>query len=337
VRLNKKRFKRIFIKSLKIGAGSGTAIALAHFLGLRYEVFAGTIALLTILTTRMETLKLSLYRILTFFVTVFVCFLVHNHLGGGWIEYGVFLLIIVFFCEALGLQGTISVNAVLGVHLFTESDFSREFIVNEFILLLIGIAIAIVLSFFNNNRNSKKEILSHMKYVEDSLQAILGHLVSYLRHEPLEHSVWADINDLEDKIKEFIQDACEYNDNSFSSNPKYYINYFEMRLLQIDVLHSLHYEMKRMCTMPKQAEVVADFMDFMNESIGKMHALDLQLERLEKVLAHMKQENLPETRDEFENRAVLYHVLMELEDFLQIKKRFVDELSENQKNETFIR
>ena len=337
MRINKKNLKRMFVKSLKIGLGSGIAIAFAHFLGLKYEVFAGTIALLTILTTRKETLKLSLYRILTFFVTIFVCFLVHNHLGGGWIEYGVFLLLIVFFCEIMGFQGTISVNAVLGVHLFTESDFSLDFIVNEFILLLIGILIAVVLSFMNNNRSNKKEILSDMKYVEDNLQVILGRLSSYLRNEPLDHSVWSDVIGLEDKIKDFIQEACEYNDNSFSSNPQYYVDYFEMRLLQVDVLHSLHYEMKRMRVMPVQAEIVADFMDFMTECIGKMNALDLQMERLEEVLSRMKQEKLPESRDEFENRAVLYHVLMEMEDFLHIKKRFVDGLSEKQRNETFIR
>ena len=111
----------------------------------------------------------------------------------------------------------------------------------------------------------------------------------------------------------------------------------EMRLLQIDELHSLHYEMKKMQSMPKQAEVVAEFMDFVTESIGKMHALDMQLERLYAILEQMKQEKLPQSREEFESRAILYHVLMDLEDFLLIKKRFVDNLDEKHRNETFIK
>lgn len=37
----------------------------------------------------------------------------------------------------------------------------------------------------------------------------------------------------------------------------------------------------------------------------------------------MKKEPLPVTREEFESRALLYHILMDLEEFLIEKKRFV--------------
>ncbi len=334
---DKKRLKRICIKSLKIGFGSCLAIAIAHFFNLKYEISAGTIALLTILTTKWETIRLSAYRIVMFFVTVLVGWLVHNFIGGGWPEYGICLLIIVFICEITGWTSTLSVNSVIGAHFFTEGDFSPEFIINEFILLLIGISIAIILSFFSSNRSYKKMILKHMEYVENTMHDILSHIASYLRNEPMPGSVWADINQLEDKIKEFIQDASEYNDNSFSDNPKYYMEYFEMRLLQIDELHSLHYEMRRMRSMPVLAEVVAEFLDFMAGCIGKMEMLDVQLDNLHEILSHLKKEAPPATTEEFESRAILYHVLMDIEDFLLIKKRFVDNLELKHRNETFIK
>lgn len=334
---DKKRFKRICSKSLKIAIGSGLAIVLANLLHLKYDIFAGTITLLTILTTKWETIRLSLYRIVTFLFSVVVCFLVFNHLGGGWLEYGFFVLIMVLFCEILGLGATLSVNAVIGAHFFTEADFSLQFILNEFLLLLIGIAIAIVLSLYSNNRGTQKRVLRDMQYVEENLKGILIHMADYLRKEPLKHSVWDDINDLEAKIKNYIEDAYEYNNNSFSKHPEYYIAYFEMRLLQIDELHSLHYEMRKMQSMPEQAEIVAGFMDLVSESIGKMQVLDLQLNELYHILEHMKKQELPKTREEFESRAILYHVLMDMEDFLLIKKRFVEELAEEYKGETFIK
>ena len=334
---DKKRLKRICIKSLKIGFGSCIAIAIAHFFNLKYEISAGTIALLTILTTKWETIRLSAYRIIMFFVTVLVGWLVHNFIGGGWPEYGICLLIIVFICEITGLTATLSVNSVIGAHFFTEGDFSPKFIINEFILLLIGISIAIVLSFFSSNRSYKKMIIKHMEHVENTMHDILSHIASYLRNETMPGSVWADINQLEDKIKEFIQDASEYNNNSFSDNPKYYMEYFEMRLLQIDELHSLHYEMRRMRSMPVLAEVVAEFLDFMAECIGKMEMLDVQLDNLHEILSHLKKEAPPATTEEFESRAILYHVLMDIEDFLLIKKRFVDNLELKHRNETFIK
>jgi len=180
---DKKRIKRICSKSVKIAVGSGLAIMLANLLNLKYDIFAGTITLLTILTTRWETIRLSLYRVVTFLFSVVVCFLVFNHLGGGWLEYGIFVLIMVLFCEALGWGATISVNAVVGAHFFTEADFSLSFIVNEFLLLLIGIVIAVVLSFFSNNRGTQKRVLQDMQYVEEQLKGILAHMADYLRKE----------------------------------------------------------------------------------------------------------------------------------------------------------
>ena len=41
----------------------------------------------------------------------------------------------------------------------------------------------------------------------------------------------------------------------------------------------------------------------------------------------MREQPLPELREEFENRAVLFQILLELEQFLEIKKKFVEELS----------
>jgi len=335
--MDKKKLKRICQKSLKIGIGSGLAIILAHFLGLKYEIFAGTIALLTILTTKWETIKLSLFRVVTFWFSTLACFLIFNHIGGGWIEYGVFVLIMVFFCEIMNWSATISVNAVIGAHYFTEGNFSFEFIANEFLLLLIGIGIAIVLSLYSNNKGTRRRVMNDMQYVEGQIKEILNHMASYLRNKPLKNSVWDDINKLEKKIKEYIEDAYEYNNNSFSKHPEYYIDYFEMRLLQIDELHSLHYEMRKMRSMPEQAEIVAEFIDYVIECIGKMHALDMQLERLYDLLEETKQHKLPDSRDEFESQAILYHVLMDLEDFILIKKRFVDELDEKHHNETFVK
>ena len=42
----------------------------------------------------------------------------------------------------------------------------------------------------------------------------------------------------------------------------------------------------------------------------------------------MTQDELPMTREECEGRALLYHILMDLEEFLVYKKRFVNGLDE---------
>ena len=80
--------------------------------------------------------------------------------------------------------------------------------------------------------------------------------------------------------------------------------------------------------MPKQALVIADYMMYMADYIVEMNIPDQQIKKLEEISEKMKTEELPKTREEFEGRALLYHILMDLEEFLVYKKRFVNELDE---------
>ena len=332
-----KKGRQISAKALKIGIGSCIAILLAEFCGLQNAVSAGTIALLTILSTRWDTYRLAYTRILSFFVTVFICYLAF-HLGSGWIQYGLAVIALVIFCEVIGWGTTLSVNAVIGAHFFNSNDFSLEFIRNEFMLLLFGIGVAIVLSLFTDNKGSKRAIVHHMHYVERQMKIILGELAAYLNDQKMDHSVWDDVANLEEEIKDFIAEACKYRDNSVrGKRPEHYCDYFEMRLQQIAILRSLHQEMKRIRSMTEQGKRAAEYFLFMQERVDKAHSLDEQFDKLNSMLEEMKAGPLPISREEFESRAILYHVLLDLEDYILIKKRFVSELSEHEYEEIFVR
>ena len=104
-----------------------------------------------------------------------------------------------------------------------------------------------------------------------------------------------------------------------------------MRLNQCQVLHNLHYEMKKMRTMPKQAKIIAEYMIYLMDYVVELNVPASQIEKLNEIFLCMKQEQLPTTRDEFESRALLYHILMDLEEFLVFKQRFVNALNEKQR------
>ena len=56
-----------------------------------------------------------------------------------------------------------------------------------------------------------------------------------------------------------------------------------------------------------------------------------KIKYLEVMVEDMQNQPLPVTRDEFETRAILYHILTELEAFLVHKKRFVNALDDKQR------
>lgn len=332
----KRKLEKTLLLSFKIAVGSAAAIYIAEALHLEYAVSAGTVTLLSVLGTKWETVRVSGVRIITFFITSLLAMMLIPWMHSEWIAFGIVIFIVTLLSVIMGWKASLSVNGVIAAHFMMKMDFSLAFIYNEFMLVLIGVVIALVLNLFHLNENRKKDLIADMRYTENTLQGILREMAGYLRGEqlkPLNISVWEEICALEEKLKEFMEEGRQYQDNTFEFHHDYYQDYFEMRLEQCRMLDSLHYEMKNIRTVPKQAEVVADYMNYLADYVIEKNVPDAQMERLKELFADMKKEELPKSREEFESRALLYHILMDLEEFLKYKLAFIENLSEKQRKE----
>lgn len=326
-----KKYGKILLMAVKIGIGSSVAIFIAQSLRLEYAVSAGTVALLTLMTSKLETFRLSLSRFVTFGVTLALAVLIVPRLDNIWLAYGLLLMLVVFIAECFGLRSTISVNAVVAAHLVTSPRLDAQAVRNEFLLVLIGVTLAVVLNLFHANWSHRRRIVASMRRVEGELRQILNEVAAYLRQGDSPGEVWREIGGLEAELQEYVNSAYEYQDNTFHSHPEYYIAYFEMRLEQFRIIHRLHQEIKRVRSMPQQAAVVADYLDYLAQYVVEVNAPDRQVERLDELFEDMRRQELPKSRAEFESRAILYHVLMDLQDFLDCKTRFVAGLDEKQR------
>ena len=142
------KYRKFLILSLKIGIGSCAALHLAEYLNLEYAISAGTITLLTLLTTKWETLRLSLWRIVTFLFTILLALIFYPLIPIPWMAYGLLLTVLVFFSELLDLRATLSVNAVVAAHLLTQRNHMGQAVINEFLLILLGIILAVLFNLF---------------------------------------------------------------------------------------------------------------------------------------------------------------------------------------------
>lgn len=326
----KLKVRQMLLLAAKIGIGSSIAIYFAELLQLQYATSAGIITLLTLITTRWGTLRLSAQRLVTYAVSVLLCWIIFHLIPSMWIAYGIFLFFVVMLTEWLGWRNTLSVNAVIGTHFLSAQDFSVKFVLNELLLVVIGISIAIILNLVHINSAHESGIISRMRHVEHRMKAIMTELSGYLMQKATGNNVWQDLIQLEKELEEYLELASEYHHNTFQSHQDYYMSYFEMRMKQCGALHNLHSEMKRMRTMPKQAHIVADFITDITEYVTEMNDPKKQIGELESLLDELRNEPLPKTHEEFESRAELYHVLVDLEEFLLYKKRFVEEIDETQ-------
>lgn len=327
-RMNGIRYKKIFWQAVKIAVGSSFAVFLAGALQLQFAASAGSITLLTIVTTKWETIKLSLYRVLSFGVSVILAGILFQTIRLEWVGYGLYIFLLVLVCEFMEWKAAISVNAVIGLHFLTEKDFSYEFIRNEFFLVVTGITIAVVLNLFHGNSGQKAWIILHMREVEERMGTILRGLAAYLDNRDAQQNVQEDIRQLEENLHKYIAMANDYQGNTFHSHPEYYISYFQLRLNQCRVMRKLHSEMSKIREIPKQAKAISKFIRYLTVHVTEMNVPTEQISRLNAVFRKMEYEPLPKSRKEFVNRAILYHVLMDLEEFLILKKRFVESLDE---------
>ena len=78
--------------------------------------------------------------------------------------------------------------------------------------------------------------------MEDKIQSLMYQIAHYIQSEERNTTIWKELEDIKEQAEKYIHIAMEYQDNTFTNLPDYYIRYFEMRALQCDILHMLHYK-----------------------------------------------------------------------------------------------
>lgn len=327
--LQRHRRRKTALKVIKIAVGSCIAVGFAQFLGLQYAATAGIITLLTVQDTRKDTIQLAAERFLSFLLSVLFVFLCFHYTGKlSWVNYGVYIFLMVNVCYCFGWQNTVSVNAVMGTHYLMTPDYSLNFAVNELMLIMIGTGLALAMNW--KMPNSHKVIKSEIRKVENSMQQVLREFALYLEGGLGEEHVWLDLDRLEERILEGMEHAREYAQNTLSKSDRYYAEYMEMRLHQCAILQALRHRIWKMQGMPSQAQTVSHYLEHLADYVHEENIPDRQREELQEVFEQMKQQALPKDREEFEARAILYHVLLDLEDFLLLKQQFADQLIRKQ-------
>ena len=313
--------------------GAGLAIVLAERMGLRYSASAGVITLLSIQDTKKETIRVVARRLLSFVMALAISAAGFSVFGYGPLAVCVFLLFFSAACMAFGMQEGISVNTVLMTHFLAERSMTGANIANELGLLAVGAGIGVILNLYIPGkvhliRTSQRRIESHMKEI---LRKMAGQLTTgkggdagLADGEPPLRSL---LEELDAELKQGEKSAYEDMENKLLTETRYYLRYMNMRRTQAFVLGRIEGELKHLGELPSQAQPIAELMERISGGFHEYNNAVGLLEVLDAVKEAMREQPLPELREEFENRAVLFQILLELEQFLEIKKKFVEELS----------
>lgn len=306
------------IKTLKVAIGSMLAIIIAQSLNVAYSTSAGVIALLSIQNTKKETIYVALKRGASFFLAIFIAIITFSLLGYSPISFGVFLLFFVAISYKLELGDGISINAVLMTHLLVEKSISFSWIINEAGLFIIGSSIGIVLNLYMPS--SKAAVVEFQRKVEEKSRRILENISRKISGEKIQEE--EDIKQLFKILKTAKKKAYENMNNTFAGDTQYYIDYIDMRKSQTKILKKIYGNLELLTMVPNQGKRVSEFILRISETYHENNNGKKLLKQLNELKIYMKNEPLPKDRDEFENRAILFVVLSDLERFLELKVEF---------------
>jgi uncharacterized membrane protein YgaE (UPF0421/DUF939 family) len=314
-------------RTIKTAIGAAIAMVIAEALGLKYGTAAGVIVILSVQSTRRQSLMIALQRMGACILALFLSTILFNLFGYSPFVFAVFLLAFIPTAARFKLNEGIVVSSVLVTHLMVEQTTSTSLIVNELLLMFIGVIIALLLNLYMPS--IEKKIREDQKHIENHIREILQHMSMALRELSVSIKEEELFNSLEERLKTGIKRAYRNLNNTIFSDSSYYVKYMEMRLQQLNALKNMRRHFEKFSISYKQTEMIADFTSRLADSIQEQNTAEGLIKNLQALRESFTTMELPRTREEFENRAMLYQFLNDLEQFLLIKNQFKKYLNEN--------
>lgn len=310
---------KIGLRTIKTVIASVLAILIATQLHLLYATAAGIIAILSVGNTKKTSLKSGLGRVLSLGLAIVLSFICFITLGFHPWSFGVFLLVFIPLSVRFNLSDAIVVNSVLITHFLVEKSFSWQMIINETLLMTIGVGLALLLNVYmpDNEKQLKEEI----KDIEEDFRTIIFAMAAHLNLEkiaPLDDACLV----LRGKLRAALNQAHIHQKNQWINEEDYYSDYFSMRLAQIRILRDMvnlliDIDIDGLFVDELRQVLISTAENFAEGNDGKLILL-----QIEAVYQNYRQKPLPQTREEFENRALLFQFLQSFRSFIEIKAIF---------------
>ncbi|MDT8716720.1 aromatic acid exporter family protein [Clostridium sp. 19966] len=318
--------KIIGLRTVKTAVGASISIIIAEFFGLKYAAAAGVITILSLQNTKKASITIAFQRICSTVLALFISSILFVILGYNAVTFGVYLIIFIPAAVYLKLTDGIVVSSVLVTHLLVEKSIALFWMKNEMLLMAIGAGSAILLNFYMPN--TEKKIKNIQKEIEELIKKILLNMAYTLRNKAVNIEEEKMFRNLEDKLREGSELAYRNVNNYILNDAKYYLKYMEMRKLQFDILKYMRKHFTKFYMTFDQTELVANVTEKIAAELQEYNRGYALIEELNKLLKEFKLQGLPKTREEFENRAMLYQFLNDLEYFLEIKINFAEDMLE---------
>lgn len=312
-------------RTLKTAFGAAIAIYIASFFNLSYATAAGIITILSVQNTKKDSIKLAAIRLGSTTLALLISSIIFYIFGFSAFSFGLYLLIFIPLASRLSMGDGIVMSSVLVTHLLIEKSISLSWMLNEYGLLIIGAGIALILNI--HMPSIEKEIKGDQERVECLMKKILINLSEGVRGEVAILDEENFYSDLDKTLKEGYKRAEILAHNNLTRDYNYYVKYMSMRRKQFESLKYMKNHISRVNKFYKQNNLIAALTELVSYEFDELNTGEELILDLEIYLKEFRSQELPKTREEFENRSSLYQYLKDLDHLLWLKKNFADNLT----------
>ena len=306
---------------IKTAFGTILAIYLAQIMGISYGVTAGIVTIISIQTTKKESVKIAVERFIASLIGLFIAAIFFYFFGYTPFVFGLFILIFMPVCLRFNLFQGFLVTVALATHILTEKNLSLKILSNEILILVLGALIAIILNLY------MPDVTKKIKYTQENVDNLMKKILSYMSDELITGAIFID----EDKIFKELRKELDigrdlaYKDynNALFYGSRYEIEVFNMKRAQYKILVRMRRHFYKFFISSEHTFIISEFTRKVGSSIGVDKLYLEALAELEALREKFKNMPLPKSRVEFESRAVLLQFFNDIEEFLEVKKDFM--------------
>lgn len=316
-----------FLKLIKMLIACILSIFLAESLHLNFAFSAGFIALLSISDTKKSTLHLAKKRLGAFLGGLSIALLLFHFLGYSLASFTIFLFLFLYLCMHFKCMVGLVPSCVLISHFFLQKNISWELIINDFTLLMIAIVLSSLLNLYMPSYENK--ISQTKKQLEDLFKKTF--FLFYLKLTPRterklqyvpKETLPRLLSQMQETLNVLFELVLQEEENQLFSNNTYNKSYVLMRKEQLTLLSYMMKSIEQIKIDRSQGQKLGTlFYQTALEISEENSGLNL-LKDLNDLYQKVQNEALPQSREEFEDRAILYKLFTDFHNFIEIKFHF---------------
>lgn len=296
------------------------ATYITYLLGITNYLTAGILAMISIQKTKRLSISIALKRTILVLVSLILSSTLFILIDYNLFAYSIFIIIIVIGSYQFSVQEGMIPSVVVVTHLFILGEFSMNFIFETGFMYIVAIGIALLFNLFYPSESYK----ALEKYRNELDSAIIEHLI-YLKNKlETQEPTCNFTHEIERRIEEILENINQVTGDLIMKNHQDILQYSIMRNKQFDILKNICVQSDKLHSKYPQTSIVISYLDSLSNYIGIKDYATGKLEEIDRLLNEFKDDNLPVSRKEFEHRAILYYIILEIRQFLLLKVSYHD-------------